>query len=303
MARRYKSTYSPDGRAQSGEPVTETNPFRGLRPHRANVWARLLFFAPLPLLLAGLGEIRRGNPLGTVVEIGAFAVLMLAAWLLHEGLKAEDAYNARKIARPPSMPRKTFATVLTGIGTAAASFAGFETGLLGSVVFGVLGSIAHFIAFGADPMRKKGMTGIDDFETERVAKAVDRAEVTVSELLDAARRINDRPLEARIERLAGTVREVFRTVEADPRDLSRARKFMTVYLKGARDATAKFADLYAQRRDPSVRADYEALLSDLETSFATHKEDLLLDDRTALDVEIEVLRERLQREGVLARQE
>lgn len=303
MAQRYSGQYSPDPSGDPANSPPEDNRFRGLKPHRANIWARLLFLAPVPLLLAGLGEIMRGNVLGTVVELGAFGILMLAAWLLHEGLRAEAAFDARKIARAPGLPRKMLAAILAGGGTALAAFSGFETGIIGALVFGAVAVTAHIFAFGLDPMRNKGMTGMDAFETERVAKAVDRAETTVTELLDAAKRINDRPLEARIEHLAATVRDVFRTVEDDPRDLTRARKFMTVYLKGARDATAKFADIYARRRDPSVRAEYEALLTDLETSFATHKEDLLLDDRTALDVEIEVLRERLQREGVLARQE
>jgi 5-bromo-4-chloroindolyl phosphate hydrolysis protein len=63
----------------------------------------------------------------------------------------------------------------------------------------------------------------------------------------------------------------------------------------------KFADLYAQTRDPKARADYEALLDDLERNLRHGRRRLLLDDRTNLDIEIEVLRERLEREGVHAK--
>jgi hypothetical protein len=90
---------------------------------------------------------------------------------------------------------------------------------------------------------------------------------------------------------------MFRQVENDPRDLAAARKFLGVYLLGARDATIKFADLYSRNRDPQAREDYVALLDDLETNFATKTETLLLDDRTDLDVEISVLRDRLAREN------
>ena len=41
--------------------------------------------------------------------------------------------------------------------------------------------------------------------------------------------------------------------------IAATRRYMGVYLQGARDATVKFADLYAQTRDPRARADYEAL--------------------------------------------
>ncbi|MEM8740896.1 MAG: 5-bromo-4-chloroindolyl phosphate hydrolysis family protein, partial [Pseudomonadota bacterium] len=84
----------------------------------------------------------------------------------------------------------------------------------------------------------------------------------------------------------------------DPRDLSRARKFLGVYLTGARDATVKFAEVYAKTRDEAARTEYEALLKDLERSFETHRAGLLDDNRSALDVEIEVLRKRLKQEGL-----
>jgi len=67
---------------------------------------------------------------------------------------------------------------------------------------------------------------------------------------------------------------------------------------GARDATIKFADMYARTQDTKARDDYEALLDDLEKSFSDRTRKMLLDDRSDLTVEIDVLRDRLQREGV-----
>ena len=91
---------------------------------------------------------------------------------------------------------------------------------------------------------------------------------------------------------------MFRTIENDPRDLTAARKYLSVYLMGARDATVKFADIYARSRDAGARADYIALLDDLEANFTGKTQKLLIEDRSDLTVEIDVLRERLAREGV-----
>jgi hypothetical protein len=113
---------------------------------------------------------------------------------------------------------------------------------------------------------------------------------------DAILRAGDRQLETRVARFADTARQLFRTVEADPGDLTSARKFLSVYLLGARDATVKFADLYAQNRSTQARADYEALLDDLETTFASRTTALLAGGHTDLDVEISVLRDRLKYE-------
>ena len=50
-------------------------------------------------------------------------------------------------------------------------------------------------------------------------------------------------------------------------------------------------------KSPTARADYEALLSDLETNFAARTKALLNDNLTDLDVEIQVLRDRLKLES------
>lgn len=303
MARRYGGKYSPDGSGPGGADAPQPAPFRDRRARRVNLRARLMFLLPLPLLFAGLGAIGRGSPAEMLAEIGGFAGLMLSAWLLNEGLRAEEAYDARVIARPPAIPRKIFAAALTGVSVAAVGMFSLGQGLFGALAFGVLASLAHLAAFGVDPMRRKGMDGVDAFATERVAKAVDRAEGLVREILSASEGIRDRRIEGRIERLCAQAREVFRTVEEDPSDFARARTFMSVYLLGLRDATRKFADLYGRTRDPEALRDYEALLADLETSFTTHRTDLLSDNRSDLDIEIEVLRERLQQDGLVARVE
>jgi hypothetical protein len=60
----------------------------------------------------------------------------------------------------------------------------------------------------------------------------------------------------------------------------------------------KFADLYKRQRNEDARADFEALLSDLEQNFAARTDKMLLNDRSDMDIEIKVLRDRLQREGL-----
>jgi hypothetical protein len=299
-AQRYGGRYSPNPPApgaQAGKPA----PFRGRRARRVSLRARAMFLLPLPLLFAGLGAIGRGNAAEMLGELGGFAGLMLAAGLLNEGLRAEEAYEARTVARPPAIPRKLLAAVLTGASVFLVGVASLGQGLIGALAFGVVAGGAQVLAFGLDPMRRKGMEGVDAFATERVARAVDQAEALVREIAGAATRIGDRRIEGRVDRLCDQAREVFRAIEQDPRDLARARPFLSVYLLGLRDATVKFADLWNRGRDPQAREQYEALLGDLETSFATHRTELLEDSRSDLDIEIEVLRERLQQDGLVAR--
>jgi hypothetical protein len=299
-ARRYGGKHSP-GAPASAAGAPPPAPFRDRPAARVSVRARLTYLLPAPLLFAGLGAIGRGDAPEMLAELGGFAALTLSAWLLNEGLRAEAAYDARAVAKPPALPRKLVGAALSGLAIAAVGVASLDQGLFGAAAFGLVAALAQLAAFGLDPMKAKGMEGADAFATERVAKAIDQGEALVREITAAAARIGDKRLEGRVERLCDQAREVFRVIEKDPRDLARARTFLHVYLRGLRDATAKFADLQSRRRDPEAQAKYEALVADLEASFGAQRAGLLADDRSALDVEIEVLRERLQQDGLIAR--
>ncbi|HGG05856.1 MAG TPA: hypothetical protein ENK28_10385 [Aliiroseovarius sp.] len=292
MAQKFGGKFSPEGRPDGGKQSVSKPPFDGKVRTRAGGRVNFLFLAPLPLVFSAFFR----DPTGLALSLAAFGLLILAAWLTREGILAEEAFNARKIARRPAIPRKLLGSILTGAGLFVAGYLGGS--ILNSLIFAILGAVLHSFAFGLDPMSNKGMEGIDEFQTDRVARAIEDAEKRLAGMKDAILRARDRQLEARVDAFQVTVRDMFRTIEDDPSDLTASRKYLSVYLRGARDATAKFADIYARNRDPEVRADYEALLDDLEENFAARTEKLLTNNRSDLDVEIDVLRERLAREGV-----
>lgn len=290
MAQRFGGKYSPQG--QPGEGPAPAHPFDGQRPTKAGFRSTLLFI--LPFLFAWRAF--RGEPADLIVGLGTFALLMLAAWLTREGIFAQEAYDLRKVARRPAIPRKIFAAVLTGAGLGVATLFSGQNVVIAAAL-GAIGAALHIAAFGPDPLRDKGAEGVDAFQTERVAHAVDEGEAYLRAMQDAILRAGDRALEGRVARFAATARAMFRTVEDDPRDLAPARKYIGVYLMAARDATVKFADLWAQGRDPKARADYEALLEDLDQNFASRTQKLMENGKSDLDVEISVLRERLKLES------
>jgi len=287
MAQRYGGKFSPGTASHPRNPD-------GMRRSRVGARVNFLFIAPVPMLLVAF----QMEPTGLFLKFVAFGIMMLAAWLTKEGLVAEDAYHARRVAKKPAIPRKVFGSVLTGIGLALAGLNPETFSLLNPALYFILGTVLHFIAFGPDPLQDKGTEGMNEYQTDRVARVVDEAERHLAAMKDAIRRAQVPALERRVSDFVETARGMFRVVEEDPRDLTSARKFLGVYLLGARDATVKFADLYARSQNDEARTDYEALLDDLESSFARKTEKLLLDDKSSLDVEIEVLRDRLEREGV-----
>lgn len=297
MAKRYGGAYSPDGTSPQTddreEVRAEVSAYKGAKVTPTGAKSNVLFIPPIILAALSLNDGAIGLATGL---IGAGAML-LGAWLMRDGLKAHATYASRKVARRPAIPRKLFGSVLLGAGAGIAAYMN-APGFVAPVIFGVAATVLSVGAFGLDPMKDKGMEGIDTFQQDRVAKVVDEAETYLAGMQDAVKRAGDRQVEARVERFVVKARAMIRTVEEDPRDLTGAKKFLGVYLMGARDAAVKFSDIYDRKPDRAAKSDFMMLLTDLEESFDKKTDKLLSDSNEDLAVEIEVLRDRLQREGV-----
>ncbi|MCX7559071.1 5-bromo-4-chloroindolyl phosphate hydrolysis family protein [Sulfitobacter sp. F26204] len=291
MAQRYGGKFSPDGKS----PQAPRKSSRRIQVTPAGGRSNIMFIPAIPLVATTLWA----GAIPMALGLGGAALWTLSAWLLREGLLAEAAFQDRKVAHRPAVPRKIFAALGFGIGTALAVSAHKESGgLLAALIFGVSTTALHLAAFGIDPLKSKGMEGIDSFQQDRVARVVDEAEKHLSAMTSAIARIGDRQAVAKLEDFQDAARTLIRTVEEDPRDLTAARKYLGVYLQGARDATIKFTEIYDRTQDKAAREDYFALLDDLEQNFAARTQKSLLDDRSDLTIEIDVLRDRLAREGV-----
>ncbi|MEM7526579.1 MAG: 5-bromo-4-chloroindolyl phosphate hydrolysis family protein [Pseudomonadota bacterium] len=304
-AQRYGGIHSPGeagksarrAAAAAGKPVSgggRRTAFSGRSALSIDIRGRLMFLLPTPLLLAAFFGIGTGDLTGTALSLTAFASLMFGAWMLSEGQKAARAYAARAVARRPAIPRKIIAALAAGLGIAVAQMAG-TGGAIGAIGFGVIGLAAHLVAFGIDPLENKRID-LSDAEHGRVADAIENAEKLLREIHNDAQGIGDHEIAERVLSLCDEVRALLRRIEQDPRDLTRARRYLSVHLVGAHEATRKYAESHALLDDPTLRSDYLALLGELEASFQRGRDKLLADDRTDLEVEIEVLRDRLGRE-------
>lgn len=282
MARRFGGKFSTTAQGVSLPPAPKA-------PR-----APRMLYVPGVILVAGAIN---APALDLVLALAGGAVLTLAAYLLAEGITAQAAYEARKIARRPALPRKILANLLTGLGAAlAASVAGSD--LVSAALYALAAMALHLAAFGIDPLADKTPAGLDTFQRDRVARVVTEAEAHLAAITAQIATISDHRLQSDVARFAQTARQMIVIVEDDPRDLTSARKFLGIYLMGARDATVKFVDLYRRGNAADLREKYVALLADLDQNFAQRSAQLLQDDHSGMDIEINVLRDRLQRDGI-----
>ena len=296
MSNRFGGRYSPDGLQRDyRDNATGPMPPAPIR-HRLASRPKWVTIAATPFLFNAFAQ----APAGMVTDLAAFGLVAFGMWMTSEGLVAEAAYEVRRVARRPAVPRKLFGGVLAAVGLGVGAA---EPGAMaGGALIGIAAMVLHVLAFGMDPMRDKGATGVDNFQQDRAQRMIEEGESHLAQMKDAILRAGDRQLERRVAIFAMTVENLFDRVRDNPGDLSGARRYMGIYLMGARDATIKFANLYSQTRDQSVRTSYEAFLDDLEKDFIARSQKMLDGDRSDLDIEISVLRDRLAREGVSTRE-
>jgi 5-bromo-4-chloroindolyl phosphate hydrolysis protein len=235
--------------------------------------------------------------LGLVLGIG----LLYAAGKLVERGSREEALNAgRPLARTPT-PWKLIGAAAAALAAMAVSLAAGD-GVAMTALYGALVGGACILTYGLDPRadraaleelaRKAGVKGSE------IVDALEEAYRKVRGIEDAAQGLHSREIKARLDRICRQARVILGQLEQDPRNLSRARRFLVTYLDGTRDVVAKYAAQQRDLADTALAENFRRVLTTIEQVFAEQEEVLKQDDRLDLEVQIEVLETQLKREGV-----
>lgn len=273
------------------------------RKEHGNQWpwrGVLLYVLPLPLAAVAVRALASGDNSSLLASLVALACLWSGAVMNRSGLQAETQFRRRRIAAAPRTPRKALAAVLVGVGSAVCAIWLADLGLLVGVVAGVMALVGTLLAYGLDPRQDKIADGSTaGYSTEEIVSALTQAEAKIESIAQSGRSIQNPEFAARLERIVEAASQVLRVIEDDPGDLRRARKFLHVYLDGARTVTANYARAHPDARNEELDENFRDMLETIESSFIETRQRLLQDDAMDLDVQIEVLKTRLKREGVI----
>jgi 5-bromo-4-chloroindolyl phosphate hydrolysis protein len=262
----------------------------------------LLFLLPLPVLITAIVSLMRGSVLDTLVTGGAFAAFMLGASVARRGFKLQGEYERRKIARAPSTPFKTVAALIVSLTTGVLDWwtSSFALGALPEVILvGAATFLGFALYYGLDPHKDKAGNISIGITVEEVLEALDAANIKIEAIDKARRNIRNPEFNARLQRITDKAREVLTSIEDDPTRLSRARKFLKVYLDGTQRVTEGYARAHQGDKPVALETNFSRVLDSIEQTFTEQQTKLLEDNHFDLDVQIEVLETQLKREGVL----
>ncbi len=260
----------------------------------------LLYLLPIPALIAGIISLVRGDIMGTLVTGGSFAAYMVAAHIARHGFKLEGEYKRRKIARAPKAPFKTVAAIITGVTTALLAAFGASYSIPAAIVLGGAAFLGFTLYYGLDPRKDKtgNITGYG-VSVEEMLEALDAAEVRIKAIDSAGKKIKNPDYNQRLQRITAKARDIVASIEDDPTRLSRARKFLKVYLDGAQKVTEGYVKSNSSHigTTDALETDFSNVLNSIEETFTEQHDKLLSNDNFDLDVQIEVLEQQLKREG------
>ncbi|MGI9304877.1 MAG: 5-bromo-4-chloroindolyl phosphate hydrolysis family protein [Gammaproteobacteria bacterium] len=263
----------------------------------AGAKALLLFVLPLPLFGVFIVALTKGLFLPVVTAAGALFLYLAGAALARRALMREAQYERRKYA-PAALPLKLIAAVLIAGATFVTAWLGARHNVLIALCFGAGVLLGFYLVYGFDHRVARMPTGFG-MSPDEVAAAIDEAENDIERIEQAGYDIRNTELRSRLQRICRKAREILTVIEEDPRDLRRARKFLKVYLDGAKQVSEGYARAHKRDQHKELEQNFRNVLVTIEEVFAEQHQKLLENDILDLDVQMEVLSAQLKREGVI----
>lgn len=255
----------------------------------------LLFVMPMPVLFAALAYLFKGQITMSVTAGLLFAGFMVAAIVARHGFKIESHFKQKKFFKTPGTPFKSVAGVILAITTALTSLFLTKHGILESVLFGGVTLIAFYIAYGIDPRGNNKDDNSLGVNAEELYEALEEAEIKIASIEVSRKSIRNIEFNRHLKIIIDKARGILTLIEEDPKDLSRARKFLKVYL----DGTERVSESYAKTQNKSASTaeldqNFAEVLESIEMTFDEQHQKLLENDQFDLDVKIEVLKAQLR---------
>lgn len=255
----------------------------------------LLFLMPLPVLIGAIIHLLRGNIFSSITAGALFAGFMVAAIIARHGFKLESKFKKKKLAKAPGTPFKSVAAVILAITTGLTAFLLSDYSLLASILIGFVTLIAFYMAYGLDPRRDKTGNISLGVSADEVLEALEAAEIKINTIETARKSIRNIEFDAHLKRIVTKARGILALIEEDPKDLTRARKFLKVYLDGTARVTESYAKTHGKDATTEVLdTNFQEVLDSIEKTFDEQHKKLLENDQFDLDVKIEVLKTQLK---------
>jgi 5-bromo-4-chloroindolyl phosphate hydrolysis protein len=257
-----------------------------------------LFILPLPLLLKAILSLWTSQPGDFAASGASWLLFLLAAIVCRRGLQAELMEADRPFASSRASRLKMAGGVLLALATMVTALLAVGHAAPIALAYGLIAGLGYFLLYGGQVARKPTQMNLG-LEGDEAGRLLRQAYARLDSIERARAAIATGEFKQRLGNIVNGAERIIKLVADDPRDLRRARKFLTVYLEGAQRVTEEYARTHADAGSPDLEHNFRTLLVDMENTCDDQYQKLLEHDVSDLEVRIEVLSARLRREGVI----
>lgn len=258
-----------------------------------------LFVLPVPLLLKAILSLWIGDAGALAAAGGCWLLFVAAAMLCRRGAQTELMDAERPFGSRRGKLLKSAGGILAAGATMLTAFLAVGHNLPIALAFGLIAGLGYFLLYGNSAAVRSSAPAwhlrLEGGEAERLLRDAYRH---LDNIEVASRRITSSEFKHRLGNVVAGAEKILKLIADDPRDLRRARKFLTVYLNGAQRVTEDYARTHVDAGSAELEHNFRTLLVDMENTCDEQYRRLLERDVSDLEVRIEVLSARLRQEGV-----
>ncbi|MDD2759665.1 MAG: 5-bromo-4-chloroindolyl phosphate hydrolysis family protein [Methylomonas sp.] len=259
----------------------------------------LLYFLSLALIPAVAIGLVKGQVMTVMVNAGAFALYCLAAIWLRKGLMAENPGPQNRLQTASKWPLKLLSALLVAFTTGMLAALGAQQSVVMAAFYGGGAFLGMYLSYGFDSRQATTIMAAHGYSGDEIRQTLTDAYAVIKNIEQANRNIIHAELNQRIAGICEIAESVIADLEADPRGIRRARKFLNVYLENVQQVIQGYAKTHRQTDSKELEQNFRRALDTIESAFQEQQQKLLEEDMFDLDVKIEVLTTQLKREGIL----
>jgi 5-bromo-4-chloroindolyl phosphate hydrolysis protein len=259
----------------------------------------LVYFLSLALIPAAVIGLIKGHVMTVILNSVAFSFYILAAIWLRKGLRAENPNPQNRLQNPARWPFKLLAALLVAINTGLLTMLGHQQSIVMAAVYACGAFLGMYLSYGFDTRERKTIPATQGYSGDEIRQTLADALGIIQSIAQANQNISQAEFNQHIERICEIASGVIADLEADPRGIRRARKFLNVYLENVQQVVQGYAKTHQQVSSQALEQNFRQALQAIESAFTEQRQKLLEEDVFDLDVKIEVLTAQLKREGIM----
>jgi len=250
-----------------------------------------IFLAPLflSIILALINQ----KFLAFGLNIISFGLFFSTAKLNTIALRKEYEYHTKTLTKAPKFPLKSFTAGLLGISTLFTAWIAGDKSLMTALPLSIVSSVGYLLYYGFDPKDDK-LANIGDISAEFVIETLATARGKLAFIEEDMKNIEDKKLHQQLRIATNKGYEILNNIEADPKDLRIARKFIIVYIDGIKKVTSSYNAIDEKEITITTKEKLTTLLNDVEERFEKELVRLKQNNHFDLDVQIDVLQQQIK---------